>query len=339
MEYRQLGSSGLKVSELCLGTMTFGHGTSESEARAMVERALDAGINFFDTANSYADAQSEVYLGKALRGRRREAVVASKFYNPMGSGPNDSGMSRYHIMNAVDDSLRRLGMDHLDIYYVHHVDQQTPIEEMLRALDDLVHQGKVRYIACSNYEAWRLVEALWIARANGLSRFVCHQAQYSLVVRDIERDLVPACRHAGLGVVAWGPLAGGFLSGKYRPGERTKPGTRSESGWAYPADYFAESADETLRALLDVSARLDRSPAQTAIRWLLEQRGVSSVIVGARTLDHLETNIGSTGWVLPQEAADELSEVSAPRITYPEAMEWPRDGARLSAVRGAGVDP
>ncbi len=339
MTYRQLGLSGLKVSELCLGTMTFGHGTTESEAKEMVSRAFDAGINFFDTANSYADSQSEVFLGKALRDRRREAVVATKFYNPMGEGPNDSGMYRYHIINAIDDSLTRLGMDHVDIYYIHHVDQQTPIEEMLRALDDLVRQGKVRYIACSNYEAWRLMDALWTSRANGLSEFVCYQPQYSLVVRDIERDLIPACRHAGLGVVTWSPLAGGFLSGKYQPGERTRPGARSEAGWAYPIDYFADNADETLRALLDVAARLDRTPSQTAIRWVLEQSGVSSVIIGARTLEHLEDNIASTGWKLAPEAAAELSDVSAPRIAYPEAMEWPRDAARLSAIRSHGAGP
>ena len=337
MTYQQLGTCGLKVSELCLGTMTFGHGTDEGEANEMVGRALDAGINFFDTANSYADAQSEVFLGKALKNRRREAVVATKFYNPMGRGPNDSGMSRYHIMNAIEDSLTRLGMDHVDVYYIHHVDQQTPIEEMLRALDDLVRQGKVRYIACSNYEAWRLMEALWISRANGLSRFVCYQPQYSLVVRDIERDLIPACRHAGLGIVTWSPLAGGFLSGKYRPGERTRPGARSEAGWAYPRDYFAGNADETLRTLLEVAARLNRTPAQTAIRWVLEQEAVTSVIIGARTLEHLENNLGSTGWTLPAEAAAELSEVSAPRIAYPESMEWPRDATRLSAIRSNGA--
>ncbi|MFW6313191.1 MAG: aldo/keto reductase, partial [Spirochaetota bacterium] len=282
MEYRQLGRSGLKVSEICLGTMTFGHGTSEADSKAMVDRALDSGVNFFDTANSYADAQSEVFLGRALRGRRDRAVVATKFYNPMGGGPNDSGMSRYHIMNALEASLGRLGMDHVDVYYVHHVDQQTPLEEMLRALDDLVHQGKVRYIACSNYEAWRLMEALWISDAHELAKFVCYQPQYNLVVRDIEVDLIPACRHKGLGVVSWSPLAGGFLSGKYRPGERSLTGTRSEEGWAYPEGFFAPNADEILQTLLEVSKEIGRTPAQTAIRWVLDQETIASAIVGAR---------------------------------------------------------
>ena len=249
MEYRRLGKSGVKVSEICLGTMTFGHGADETESHKMVDLALDAGVNFFDTANSYADGESEILLGKALKGRRRDAVVATKFFNPMGTGPNDSGMSRVHIMQAIDDSLKRLQMDYVDIYYIHHVDLQTPLEEMLQALDDLVRQGKVRYTACSNYQTWLLSEALWLSDTNGWTQFSCYQPQYSLVVRDIEQELVPLCERKGLGVVVWSPLAGGFLSGKYRPGERTQGGTRSEEGWAYPERYFAENADETLQTL------------------------------------------------------------------------------------------
>jgi aryl-alcohol dehydrogenase-like predicted oxidoreductase len=337
MEYRQVGRSGLKVSELCLGTMTFGHGTDQAEAQRMVDRAFDAGMNFFDTANTYADMQSEVFLGKALAGKREQAVVATKFYNPTGSGPNDSGMSRYHIMNAVEASLGRLDMDHIDIYYIHHVDQQTPIEEALRALDDLVHEGKVRYIAVSNYEAWRLMDALWTSEANGLAKFICYQPQYSLVVRDIELDILPACAHTGLGVVTWGPIGGGFLSGKYKPGERTKSGTRSEEGWAYPGKFFAPNADETLSVLLEVAEELGRSPAQVAIRWLLERPHVSSVITGARTLEHFENNVGAAEWTMPEDAYNRLTEVSAPRVKYPEAMEWTRDASRLSAITGPSV--
>ncbi|MFN2270682.1 MAG: aldo/keto reductase, partial [Anaerolineae bacterium] len=180
MEYRRMGRSGLKVSEICLGTMTFGHSVDEGEAKRIVDLALDAGVNFVDTANTYAGGQSEVLLGKALKGRRQDVVLATKFFNPTGSGPNDSGMSRVHIFNAIEASLRRLQTDHVDLYYIHHVDVQTPLEEMLRALDDLVHQGKVRYIACSNYEAWRLSEALWISETKNLARFECYQPQYSL---------------------------------------------------------------------------------------------------------------------------------------------------------------
>jgi aryl-alcohol dehydrogenase-like predicted oxidoreductase len=227
MEYRRMGRCGLKVSELCLGTMTFGHSTDEAEARRMVDLALEAGVNFFDTANSYGAGQSEIMLGKALKGRRRGVVVATKFFNPIGPGPNDSGMSRVHIMNAIDDSLKRLQMEYVDIYYIHHVDVQTPLEEMLRALDDLVHQGKVRYIGCSNYEAWRLLEALWISDTRKLARFECYQPLYNLVVRNIEHELVPLCQLKGLGVVVWSPQAGGFLSGKYKPGQRVLTGTRS----------------------------------------------------------------------------------------------------------------
>ena len=201
MEYRRLGRSGLKVSEICLGTMTFGVSTDQDEATRIVNLAFDAGINFFDTADGYSIGRSEEMLGQALKGRRRESVVATKFFNPMGGGPNDSGMSRVHIMDAIEDSLKRLQMDHVDVYYIHHVDVETPLEEMLRALDDLVHQGKVRYIACSNYQAWRLCEALWISESNDLARFVCYQPQYSLVVRDIEQELVPLCLHKGLGIV------------------------------------------------------------------------------------------------------------------------------------------
>ena len=234
MEYRRLGRSGLKVSALCLGTMTFGHGTEEAEAERIVRTALDAGVMFFDRANGYADGDSETMLGRALRGRRREAVIATKVFNPMGPGPNDSGMSRVHILRAVEDSLRRLGTDHIDLYYIHHVDVQAPFEEMLRAFDDLVRQGKVRYTACSNYEAWRLMEALWISDSKGLARFEAYQPQYSLVVRDIEEELVPACALKGLGMVVWAPLAGGFCSGKYKPGERSLAGSRSAENWACP---------------------------------------------------------------------------------------------------------
>ncbi len=210
MEYRRLGRAGLKVSELCLGTMTFGKGTDQAEAARIVGAALDAGVNFIDTANSYNDGVSETMLGEILQGRRDRVVLASKVFNPMGSGPNDSGMSRAHIMRAVEDSLRRLRTDYLDIYYIHHVDVQTPLEEMLRAFEDLITAGKIRYSGCSNYEAWRLMEAVWLSDSHGWSRFACYQPQYSLVVRDIEEEIIPACDLKGLGVVVWSPLGGGL---------------------------------------------------------------------------------------------------------------------------------
>ena len=333
MEYRRMGRTGLKVSELCLGTMTFGHGADEARARQMVDLAMDAGINFFDTADTYGDGESERLLGKALGNCRGDVVVATKFFNPTGPGPNDSGMSRVHVMNAIDGSLRRLGTDHVDLYYIHHVDVQTPLEEMLRALDDLVRSGKVRYIACSNYQAWRLCDAVWISESNGLARFECYQPQYSLVVRDIEQELSPLCRAKGLGMVAWSPLGGGFLSGKYAAGERTQSGTRSEESWAYPQRYFAENADEIAEALLSVAAELGREPAQVALRWVVEQPGITSAIVGARSPEQLKVNLGASGWRFEDEPLERLTKTSALSDRYPEAMEKSMVARRNEAVR------
>ena len=199
MDYRSLGRAGLKVSEICLGTMTFGNGADQAEATRMVSAALDAGVNFFDTANSYVGGTSETMLGEALKGRRHDAIVATKLFNPMGRRPNDSGMSRLHIKQQIEASLKRPADRLFDIYYIHHVDHQTPLEEMLRAFDDLVREGKVLYTACSNYEAWRLMEALWLSETNGWAASPAYQPQYSLVVRDIDEEIVPACELKGLG--------------------------------------------------------------------------------------------------------------------------------------------
>ena len=332
MQYRNMGRTGLKVSEVCLGTMTFGHGTDERASEEIVDLAFDSGVNFFDTANTYGDGASEVLLGNALKGRRRDAVVATKVFNPFGPGPNDSGMSRVHIMNAVEDSLRRLQTDYLDLYYIHHVDTQTPLEEMLRALDDLVRQGKVRYTACSNYEAWRLMEALWISDSEGWARFDCYQPQYSLVVRDIEEELIPVCELKGLGVVVWSPLGGGFLSGKYRPGQRSVTGSRSEEGWAYPERYFADCADDSLAALLDMAELTGCSPAQVALRWVLEQPSITSVIIGARTVEQARDNIMAGSFCLKGEHVQRLNAVSALPPRYPRAMEQDMHERRNDAV-------
>lgn len=332
MEYRTLGRCGLKVSELCLGTMTFGRRTDEDEAMRIVDLAFEAGINFFDTANAYSAGRSETILGKALKGRRRDAIIATKFFNPMGPGPNDSGMSRVHIMQAIEDSLRRLQTDYVDIYYIHHVDTETPIAEMLRAVDDLVHQGKVRYIACSNYEAWRLSEALWTSKAHDLSRFVCYQPQYSLVVRDIEQELVPLCLRHGLGIVPWAPLASGFLTGKFQPGEREVPGSRAADQWAWHGRFFAANADETLATLLDVAEELDKSPAQVALRWVLEQPGIASIIAGVRTVEQLHDNVGATGWRLEGEPLARLNDVSYLPPRYPASFEATSPQKRRDAV-------
>jgi aryl-alcohol dehydrogenase-like predicted oxidoreductase len=321
MNYRRMGRSGLKVSEICLGTMTFGHGTDQPEAERIVGACLEAGVNFFDTADAYNAGVSETILGNILHGRRRKAVIASKVFNPTGPGPNDSGMSRLHIMHAVEDSLRRLQTDYLDLYYIHHVDVQTPLEEMLRAMDDLVRAGKVRYIACSNYEAWRLMEALWISDSKNLARFECYQPQYSLVVRDIEQEIVPVCELKGIGVVVWSPLAGGFLAGKYRPGETRVEGSRSAEGWAFPERYFAANRDETLADLFAVAQELGRSPAQVALRWVLDQPFITSAIVGARTEAQIRDTLQTASWTLPDAARTRLDRVSALPHRYPRAME------------------
>jgi aryl-alcohol dehydrogenase-like predicted oxidoreductase len=321
MDYRRMGASGLKVSEICLGTMTFGHGTEEAEAVRLVGSALDAGVMFFDTANGYNAGASETMLGRALGARRREAVVATKVFNPMGPGPNDSGMSRAHILQAVDDSLRRLGTDYIDLYYIHHVDVQTPLEEMLRAFDDLVRAGKVRYTGCSNYEAWRLMEALWISETKELARFAAYQPQLSLVVRDIEEELVPACALKGLGIVAWAPLAGGYLAGKYQPGQRQMAGTRSAENWAFPTRFFHPDHEAILGELLAVARELAKSPAAVAVRWVLDQPQLTSAIVGARTAAQFRDTLAAAGWRLPEAARARLDRVSALPRRYPRAME------------------
>jgi aryl-alcohol dehydrogenase-like predicted oxidoreductase len=336
MEYRRLGRSGLKVSEICLGTMTFGHGTDMAEAEHIVHASLDAGVTFFDTADGYSDGESETMLGRALGKRRRDTVIATKVFNAMGPGPNDSGMSRVHIMNAVEDSLRRLGTDYIDLYYVHHVDIQTPLEEMLRAFDDLVRQGKIRYSACSNYEAWRLMEALWISDNKGLSRFEAYQPQYSLVVRDIEEELVPACALKGLGMVVWAPLAGGYLSGKYQPGQHSVAGSRSAESWAFPTRFFHPDHAAILAEVLAVARDLERSPAQVAVRWVLQQPQVTSAIIGARTADQLADTLGAASWQLPGDARDRLDRISAPPHRYPRAMEETMTERRDRAVRMSG---
>lgn len=327
-----MGRTGLKVSELCLGTMTFGVSADAAAAARMVDAALDAGVNFFDTANSYAGGESERLLGKALAGRREQAVVATKFFNPMGSGINDSGTSRAHVMRAVEDSLRRLRTDWVDLYYVHHVDVETELEEMLQAVDTLVRQGKVRYAACSNYEAWRLSEALWLSDRAGWARFECYQPQYSLVVRDVELELLPLCAYKRLGVAVWAPLAGGFLSGSYRPGEQVRPGSRSAEGWAYPRRFFAPTAADTLRLLLRRAPESGHTPAQIALRWTVERPGITSAIVGARDAAQLAENLGAAGWRLDGELAQALTAVSEPPARYPQAMEQEMAQRRAAAV-------
>lgn len=337
MDYRRLGQSGLKVSEICLGAMTFGRGADESESGRILDAALDAGVNFIDTANSYNEGVSETYLGRAIAGIRQDLVIATKFNNPMGSGPNDSGMSRAHILRAAEDSLRRLRTDYIDLYYVHHVDFETSLDEMLRALDDLVTQGKIRYIACSNYEAWRLLESLWISDTKNYNRFIAHQPQYNLLVRDIEDEIVPVCELKGVGVVPWAPLAGGLLTGKYQEGVKTISGSRSEEGWGFRdrQRFYAQNQSEIIATLIEIARDLDRRPGDVAIRWVLEHPFVSSAIVGARTAEQARENVASGDWRLPEAAKARLDAVSKPTPRYPKAMESTMAERRRAAVKFA----
>ena len=336
MDYRNLGRAGLKVSEICLGTMTFGNGADQEGATAMVNAALDAGVTFFDTANSYVGGTSETMLGVALKDRRADAIIASKFFNPMGGRPNDSGMSRLHIKQQIEGSLKRLQTDYIDVYYIHHVDHQTPLEEMLRALDDLVRDGKILYTACSNFEAWRLMEALWISDTKGWERFAAYQPQYSLVVRDIDEEIVPALQLKGLGCVAWSPLGSGYLAGKYRPGNLTVQGSRSAEGWGFQSKFFASNHGEILQTLIDTAKQLGKPPAEVALRWVMDQPFMTSAIVGARNVEQLEETLKAGGWRLPEDALAKLNEVSAQPRKYPRAFEDPMPARRAGALRTPG---
>ena len=338
MDYRRLGRAGLKVSEICLGTMTFGNGADQAEATRMVSAMLDAGGTFFDTANSYVGGTSETMLGEALKGRRHDAIVATKFFNPMGHRPNDSGMSRLHIKQQIEASLKRLQTDYIDIYYIHHVDHQTPLDEMLRALR--------RSRARGQGALHRLLELRGVApdrgdvdqpRRNGWVGFSCYQPQYSLVVRDLDEEVGPACAAKGLGLVAWSPMAGGYLAGKYTPGSLKVQGTRSAEGWGFNSRFFAPNHAEILQALFDVAKEVGRTPAQVALRWVMDQPNMTSAIVGARNTEQLEDTLAAGGWRLPAEALAKLDKVSAQPTRYPRAFEDPMPARRNSAVKMPGM--
>lgn len=332
MEYRRLGRSGLRVSSLCLGGMTFGeadensfmHGASSDEhtAMAILNRALELGINFIDTADVYGqEGLSERVIGKWLSrdGRRDDIVLATKFRFRMREGINGTGASRYRIVQAAEQSLRRLKTDRIDLYQIHMQDRQVEEDEILRALDDLVRQGKVLYIGCSNYAAYRLVHSLWLSDRHNLERFVALQTQYSLIVRDIEREHTRACAQFGLGILPWSPLASGFLTGKYQQGQPAPRGSRMSS------DRFAEFYKRFDRprnwaivdALVEIAQALGAPPSQVALAWLLTRPAVSSVIFGARTLGQLEDNAAAAELSLPPPALEQLDEASRFEAGYP----------------------
>ena len=345
MRTNRLGNTGLMVSELCLGAMTFGiapgqygpiAGLDQDESTALVKQALDGGINFIDTANVYTAGQSEQFVGGALNSlgiARSDVVIATKAMGAMGPGANDVGVSRYHLMHQIDASLKRLGTDHVDLYQIHGWDPTTPIEEALRALDDMVRSGRVRYIGVSNWAAWQIVKALGISERLGLERFASLQAYYTVAGRDLEREIVPMLRSEGVGLMVWSPLAGGFLSGKYRRGEDDRSqGEGRRAAFDFPPVDMDRGYDliEAMRAMAD--KRAGASVAQIALAWLLYQPVVSTVIVGAKRADQLADNLAACEIELTVGEMAELEKLSELPREYPGWMLGFQNGYRSQFV-------
>jgi len=323
MEMRRLGSSGLQVSAFGFGAMTFGGvgtnpvgNTQVDDARRQVDLCLEAGINLFDTADGYSQGASEEILGQALKGRRDDVILATKIHSRMGPGPNDLGGSRYHLIKGCEASLKRLGTDYIDLYQIHSFDPLTPLEETLRALDDLVRSGKVRYIGCSNYSGWHLMKALGISERSGLERYVSQQVYYSLVARELEYELVPLALDQGIGTIIWSPLAGGFLTGKFRRGQTGPENTRRVQR-GDPGTIDEEKGYDILDVLDEIAQAHDASIAQVALNWLLAKPGVTSVLIGARRDEQLIENLKAATWRLTTEEVRRLDEVSAVPPIYP----------------------
>jgi len=324
MKMRLLGKSGLKVSALSFGTMTFGGGdffehmgaTQVDEARRLIDICIDAGVNLFDTADIYSQGKSEVILGQAIGKRRDDVLIATKAFARMGEGANDVGLSRHHLIRACEASLRRLGTDYIDLYQVHGFDALTPLDETLRALDDLVRSGKVRYIGCSNYSGWHLMKALCISEREGLERYVSQQVYYSLVARELEYELIPLGLDRGVGILVWSPLAFGFLTGKYRRGQPEPEETRrAKLGDVGTLDL--EKGYDIVDTLDEIARDRNVTIPQVALNWLLRQPGISSVIIGARNEQQLQDNLGAATWELTPDEVKRLNEVSAVPPIYP----------------------
>jgi len=325
MEFRQLGRSGLRVPILAFGTATFGGGndfyrawgsTDVAEAKRLVDLCLDAGVSFFDTANSYSTGMAEEILGAAIAGRRQDIILASKATFPMGPGPNDAGSSRHFLRRACEDSLRRLRTDHIDVYYMHGFDENTPVEETLKALDALVTSGKVTYVACSNFSGWQLMKSLAISDRYGWAPYVAHQAYYSLVAREYEWELMPLAIDQGVGTVAWSPLAGGALAGKVRRGQPIPDGSRvSQLGLERAGD--VERLFDIVAVLEEIARETGKTVPQVALNWVLHRPTVASVVIGARSEIQLRENLAAADWRLDSAHVARLDAVSNRRPIYP----------------------
>ncbi|MFC1985259.1 aldo/keto reductase [Chloroflexota bacterium] len=310
MKYRSLGNSGLKVSAVSLGGNVFGWFANERDSIAVINHALDVGINYIDTADVYDRGGSEEYVGKALKGKRERVIIATKFGNRYLDGVNERGGSRYYIMKAIDASLRRLQTDHIDLYQMHQPHPSASIEETLRALDDLVRAGKVRYIGCSNFAAWQLCEALWTSKVYNLHSFVTVQTRYNLLTRQIETELASCCQAYGIGVIPWGPLSGGFLTGKYRPGEKGPADARLSNPMPTPVyeGLLTEANWNKLAKWEAFAVERGHTVGELAIAWLLAKPWVSTVIAGARKIEQVSANVAASEWEL---TAEEVAEVDA----------------------------
>lgn len=305
MQYRNLGSSGLKVSAIGLGTNQFGGKVDQATVSNILSAAIDQGINFIDTADVYQKGRSEETIGKALKGRREQVLLATKVFLPTGEGPNQHGASRHHILKGVENSLRRLDTDHIDLYQIHRWDDKAPIEETLRTLDDLVTSGKVRYIGSSNFSGWQIAHAAHVAQNNHWHRFVSEQPHYHMLARELEKEILPAADHFGVGILPYFPLAGGFLTGKYKRDQPAPAGSRGETS-QYVKDYFTDRNFEILGKLTAFAEERSHTMGELAHAWLLAHPQVSSVISGATKVEHLLANAAAADWELTAEEFNEL---------------------------------